>query len=122
MVLVMPAFLFVICLGHELKRALGLRGCTVFLDKTCIHQTDKDLQREGILKLGAFLRSSSKMLVVYSDIYLTKLWTVYEVACFLSLHPTSNMTVVPISQPVLILAGMISLYATCVMNWLLQEG
>merc|ERR1719506_1574523 len=62
----------------------------VFLDKTCIHQTDISLKRAGVLKLGAFLTSSSRMLILYSDVYLKKLWTVYEVACFLLTPRTGN--------------------------------
>ena len=44
------------------------------------------MQREGILKLDAFLRSSSHMVVMHIDIFLTMLWAVYDVVCFLSLE------------------------------------
>jgi len=70
----------------------------VFLDKTCIHQEDKVLLRKGIEKLGAFLAVSKTMIVLYTDIYTLKLWTVYEVASFLVLHPLEAMKVVTIQQ------------------------
>ena len=35
------------------------------------------------------MRRSTHRLVILTDVYLTKLWTVYEVACFLCLQPTS---------------------------------
>lgn len=67
----------------------------VFMDKTCISQTDKELQRQGIESLGAFLNYSWSMVIVYTDTYLKKLWTVYEVASFLSLQPKGRMIVLP---------------------------
>lgn len=110
-VLVPLLFLLSVFFGHELQRLVGFRGCTVFLDKTCIDQVDQQRQREGILKLGAFLRRSSKMLVLYTDIYLTRLWTVYEVACFLSLHSTSHLIVVPIYQSIVVFSFLAFAYA-----------
>lgn len=95
-------FLLSTFFGHELQRLFGLRGCTVFLDKTCIDQSDQERQRAGIRKLGAFLRRSSKMVVLYTDIYLTRLWTVYEVACFLSLHNTRHLVVISTYQPIMV--------------------
>merc|ERR1740121_1969778 len=97
-----PAFLLACVSGGELKRICGYRGKTMFLDKVCINQVDTELQRQGISKLGAFLRNSSRMLVIYSDIYLTKLWTVYEVACFLSTHPASDIILMPIYLPIVV--------------------
>lgn len=108
--LVAPFFLSVVCLGHGL-RYFGCNNLFVFLDKTCIHQSDTVLQLEGIAKLGAFVQCSSHMVVIYTDIYLKKLWTVYEVACFLSLHPTSKLYVVSDFLPWLPLGGVIILWA-----------
>merc|ERR1712194_760554 len=87
----------------------------VFLDKTGIHQTDLERQRPGILKLGAFLRSSKHMVSLYTDVYLIKLWTVYEIACFLALHSVSNIIVVPTFQPIFILCGIASSYVLVVL-------
>jgi len=59
------------------------------------------------------------MLVVYTDVYLTKLWTMYEIACFCALRPTSKLTIVLLTTPVLIIsAGTIS-YATYVVGAIL---
>eukprot|EP00928_Gymnodinium_smaydae_P015348 TRINITY_DN15669_c0_g1_i2.p1 TRINITY_DN15669_c0_g1~~TRINITY_DN15669_c0_g1_i2.p1 ORF type:complete len:587 (+),score=94.80 TRINITY_DN15669_c0_g1_i2:117-1763(+) len=79
--------------GHKLGDCLGLPGRVVFLDKVCIHQTDKELQRQGIASLGAFLNCSKRMVIVYSDLYLQRLWTVYELASFLALKPSADMVV-----------------------------
>lgn len=107
--LLAPVFLSVLLFGHEFRRLVGFRGCTVFLDKTCIEQVDKKKQQAGIHKLGAFLSLSGRMMVVYSDIYLHKLWTVYEVACFLAVHPPHHLTVIPTFQPLVILGLFVSL-------------
>jgi len=71
-------FLAVVCAG-DVWSCLGIRGRTAFLDKTCVHQTDLQLQRKSIEKLGAFICHSDEMVVLYTDWYLKKLWTIYEV-------------------------------------------
>eukprot|EP00930_Biecheleria_cincta_P073299 TRINITY_DN60606_c0_g1_i1.p1 TRINITY_DN60606_c0_g1~~TRINITY_DN60606_c0_g1_i1.p1 ORF type:complete len:619 (+),score=55.96 TRINITY_DN60606_c0_g1_i1:158-2014(+) len=68
--------------GRHMK-ALILGTEFVFLDKTCIHQTDKTLQQQGINKLGAFICNSRGMVVILTETYFTKLWTVYEFATYL---------------------------------------
>lgn len=60
------------------------------MDKVCIHQTNQQLKREGIKKLGAFLQKSSTMVICYTSVYMHRLWTVYEVACFIALHPDDS--------------------------------
>lgn len=110
--LVTPIFIAVVFFGHNIYILVGccFPSPRLFLDKTCIHQVDKALQAQGISKLGAFIKSSSRMVVLYTDVYLSKLWTVYEVACFLALHPTDRMIVVPTYQPVLTLGGTCIIY------------
>ena len=66
-------------------------GMPIFLDKVSIHQTDQQLKQAGIQKIGAFLAKSSAMVIVYSDVYLQKLWTVYELACFLQVVVAAPM-------------------------------
>jgi len=85
--LTMPVFMLTLFFKHDILpvvcKVLGwVDSPNIFLDKTCIHQTDVVLQEQGITKLGAFLHNSKRMLILYSDVYLRKLWTVYEVACF----------------------------------------
>lgn len=105
-ILMAPVTLAFAAFGHEVQWLLGFRRCKVFLDKSCIDQTDDVRQQQAIKKLGAFLRCSSRMVVLYSDVYLTKLWTVYEAACFLSMHPSKRLKVVPLYQPVLVFGGI----------------
>jgi len=89
-----------------LQKCCGVYPSLVFLDKVCIHPTNTELQRETIVHLGAFIKRSEQMVVLYSDIYLKKLWTVYEVASFLALHPIDKMKVLAVHKfPALVIAN-----------------
>lgn len=100
------AFFVTLLLWHELGARLQ-KPITVFLDKTCIHQTDVTLKKQGIRSLAAFLANSKSLLIVYSDLYLQKLWTVYELASNLVLHPGGPVIVVPVFLPELVLRGIL---------------
>ena len=63
----------------------------IFLDRICIHQTDLERKRLGILSLGGFLRHSEEMLVLWDATYPSRLWTVFELAAFLKSHETSEI-------------------------------
>mmetsp|Transcript_122360 Transcript_122360/g.391220 ORF Transcript_122360/g.391220 Transcript_122360/m.391220 type:complete len:543 (+) Transcript_122360:93-1721(+) len=91
-------FLVLMLFGRNILAWFGYEGPSVFLDKVCIHQENAAMKQQGIEKLGAFLVASDSMLVLYSDIYLVRLWTVYELASFLSQREISTMTVVPVLQ------------------------
>ncbi|CAJ1455239.1 unnamed protein product [Effrenium voratum] len=81
---------------HDVKRLLCChRGKRVFLDRCCIHQSDEDLKQQGIEHLDVFLQLSDKMLVVYSELYTKKLWTMYELATFLPKRGPNRLVVLP---------------------------
>mmetsp|Transcript_141134 Transcript_141134/g.450836 ORF Transcript_141134/g.450836 Transcript_141134/m.450836 type:complete len:624 (+) Transcript_141134:60-1931(+) len=105
-----PVFLIMLLFVNDLKKLIGIKGPRVFLDKMCIHQEDADIQRRGIERLGAFLCHSETMVALYTDVYLLKLWTVYEVAAFLSLHSTKRMNVLPTFVPMVFCSGMCLTY------------
>jgi len=111
-----PLFFCVLFLIRDVLGCLGVGCHSVFLDKTCIHQEDLDIQLRGIRKLGAFLFNSGEMLVLYTDVYLLKLWTVYEVACFSSLHPVSRLRIVPISQARIFCVALAYIYLASVLS------
>jgi len=68
------------------------------LDCLCIDQTNAELKQQSIIRLGAFINSSHKMLVLYTDVYLRKLWTTYEVAAFCAVRKMKRMKVVPVGK------------------------
>ena len=45
----------------------------VFLDIACIHQTDEGRKGEAIMSMGAFLKQSSSMLVLWDPTWVTRL-------------------------------------------------
>ncbi|CAK0800750.1 unnamed protein product, partial [Prorocentrum cordatum] len=80
-------FMCIILFRQHVLKLCRQRGKSMFIDKACIHQVNADLKEQGILHLAAFLYHSTDMVVCFSDLYLRKLWTVYEVAVFLTLNP-----------------------------------
>jgi hypothetical protein len=92
---------------QELGVCVPVADQVVFLDKACIHQTNNERKREGVHSLAAFIRHSERMLVVYTDTYLEKLWTVYELASFLAIHPRHKLDVLPVFLPVVIVISVL---------------
>jgi len=66
------------------------RGEQVFLDRACIHQGDPKLKFEGVLNIGAFLRHSSSLVVLWDSSYLSRAWCVLELAAFLKSHENDS--------------------------------
>jgi len=114
-----PTFLGVLLLAPDFLRCWSRCNPICFLDKTCIHQEDKGIQRRGIQRLGAFLAHSDSMVIIYTDVYLTKLWTVYEVASFLALHSVEQMWVMPTLMPQIVVFGLVLFYLSGVIGFVL---
>jgi len=94
-------------LGQDIAKLFKLRTPTVFLDRTCVCQTDPVRKRKGIEALAAILSNSRSIVVLYSDVYLQKLWTVYEVATFLFLHPQGKLKWLPVIFPKVVFSGLV---------------
>ena len=60
---------------------------TVFVDRMCINQFDRSMKAEGILNVGAVLKASKSLLVVWDESYADRLWCMFEIAAFLRAHP-----------------------------------
>lgn len=63
---------------------------SVFFDRICIHQTDALLKTEGVASIGAFVKKSESMLVLWDPSYFERLWCVFEMAAFLHSHQAKN--------------------------------
>jgi len=63
---------------------------SVFLDRACIHQSDAVLRKLGVDSIGAFLKMSKFMVVLWDPTYVTRLWCVFEMAAYLKTHDTDK--------------------------------
>lgn len=115
-----PIFILSILFCRDVLHLVRIRGPVVFLDKTCIHQEDESIQRMGIEKLAAFMGKSDRLLILYTDVYLCKLWTVYEVASFLALHPLDDMKVMPTFLATVFFSNFVCIYLSTVLSVILE--
>jgi len=114
-----------ICIPFFICTMLGMRdieqcfkdsSISTFLDVCCIDQTDADTKRRGIEKLGAFLKKSETVVVLFTEVYLLKLWTVYELASFLALHPAEKLAVVPVFKAKVFFWATIAMWLCFIVN------
>eukprot|EP00930_Biecheleria_cincta_P072220 TRINITY_DN59654_c0_g1_i1.p1 TRINITY_DN59654_c0_g1~~TRINITY_DN59654_c0_g1_i1.p1 ORF type:complete len:558 (+),score=68.58 TRINITY_DN59654_c0_g1_i1:163-1836(+) len=102
-------FLLAVFFVHSLRA----KSTTLFLDKVCIHQTDPELKSAGIRSLGAFLKHSDRMLVLFSEDYFNRLWCNYEISLYLLLKGPMSVQVVPLE--------LVKLQMACaICNWILS--
>jgi len=87
----------------------------VFLDIACIHQTDEGRKGEAIMSMGAFLKQSSSMLVLWDPTWVTRLWCVFEIAAFLHSRSPGSKADLQIIPPLLgpALLGFEMLFGIC---------
>ena len=58
----------------------------IFFDRICIPQTDSALKGEAILNLGASLKHSNSMLILWDHTWGQRLWCIFELAAYLKCH------------------------------------
>ena len=67
-------------------RDLFLRPRLAFLDKLTIPQEDQRAKETCILGLAGFLKHSKKLVILWSESYIDRVWCVYEFATFMRIH------------------------------------
>ncbi|CAE7445703.1 unnamed protein product [Symbiodinium sp. CCMP2592] len=78
-------------LSYYLTLLLWRRGKLAFLDVACINQVDDQLKTEGLVSMGAILKRSKSLLVLWDSSYTSRLWCMFEMAAFLhSKGPTAD--------------------------------
>jgi hypothetical protein len=92
---VVPVWMWFQVVMREFTHPLGWHRPRVFLDKICIHQVDPDMKRRGIESLGAYLHESQQICIVCNEIYLTSLWTVFELGTLLLLRSSKCVLLYP---------------------------
>ncbi|CAJ1442038.1 unnamed protein product [Effrenium voratum] len=75
-------FVLTLCFWQQIRGLFG-KSRLVFLDCLCIPQHDEALKRQGILGLAAFLQSSERLTILWSQHWISRLWCVFELAAFL---------------------------------------
>lgn len=92
------------CWGEVMRlRFKRLSSPLVFLDKYCINQEDYDEKKQGIKALGSTIVKSKQLVVLHNSTYFSRLWTVYEISCFMSAHSMNRLTLVPDMMPTLVI-------------------
>ncbi|CAE7192480.1 unnamed protein product [Symbiodinium sp. CCMP2456] len=104
------AFCITLLLWHPQK--------LVFLDIVCIHQSDQRRKGQALLSMGAFLKQSKSMLVLWDPTWVTRLWCIFEIAAFLHSRSPGRKAdlqiVPPLFGPVLLLRVVLTC-AICMM-------
>jgi len=85
------AFWLCVFLWHELVLLCRRRSSMAFFDTVCIDQSDEEKKREGIEAITAYLCHSDKLFVVLSEVYLMRIWTVFEMAAFLAVKHAQDL-------------------------------
>jgi len=80
------AFWLSVLLYHELMLLCHWKTKMAFFDTVCIDQSDEEKKREGIEAITAYLCRSERLFVVLSEVYLQRIWTVFEMAAFLAVN------------------------------------
>ena len=69
---------FVGSASYVLTLIFWRRSELVFVDRCCIHQTNRQLKAEGLVSLGAIIKSSGSLLVLWDPTYAQRLWCMLE--------------------------------------------
>ncbi|CAE7810978.1 unnamed protein product [Symbiodinium sp. CCMP2592] len=88
----------------------------VFLDIVCIHQTDNGRRGQALLSMGAFLKQSKSMLVLWDPTWVSRLWCIFEIAAFLHSRSPGCKADLRIVPPLLgpsLLGGEVLACAVC---------
>lgn len=99
-----PVFVLILLFGQHLPGlCTGYGRVMTFVDKLCIHQTDLEKKTQGICCISGFLKRSDRIVVLWSPQYLTRLWCVYEVACWI--HLKKNFRTQALFAPMALYVG-----------------
>ncbi|CAE7364265.1 unnamed protein product [Symbiodinium sp. CCMP2592] len=91
----------------------------VFLDVACIKQDDPVLKAQGLLSLGAWLKRSKSLVILWDPSFSSRLWCVFELGAYLHSHPKdSKLTVAPPLQGAICLGTQIGMAATLTLSHL----
>ncbi|CAE7909368.1 hypothetical protein AK812_SmicGene24804 [Symbiodinium microadriaticum] len=103
--------------GYYLTLLLWRQRTKIFLDIACINQTDPQEKAEGLISLGAFLKNSRSLLVLWDTTLVSRLWCIFEMAAFLRSHgldsQRKSFVICPIFAGLAYLVGNFGLCLLC---------
>eukprot|EP00929_Paragymnodinium_shiwhaense_P039519 TRINITY_DN20742_c0_g1_i1.p1 TRINITY_DN20742_c0_g1~~TRINITY_DN20742_c0_g1_i1.p1 ORF type:complete len:451 (+),score=26.06 TRINITY_DN20742_c0_g1_i1:70-1422(+) len=110
-------FAFALAFWQRLRGLVG-RARMVFLDKLCIDQVDLKNKADGILSIAAFLRSSDRLLILWTPDYFTRLWCTFEVVVwsFLARDFHASVKLVPVNLASALLLSSICFLTGCLLG------
>jgi len=102
---------------------LGKPRSLVFLDQVCINQKNTEHKAKGVMSIGAFLKYSEKLLVVWDKTYAGRLWCMLELAAFLRSHeaPDDKVIIRPTAMAPCILGFGFAIWASTIHFILVSE-
>ncbi|CAK9050779.1 Uncharacterized protein SCF082_LOCUS27954 [Durusdinium trenchii] len=68
----------------------------IFLDRLCINQYDEREKSLGVLSLGACLKHSKKIMILWDETFCHRLWCIFELAAFLKTHENTELLAQPL--------------------------
>ena len=87
-------------LTHTSPRMLRIMGYgqpDLWFDKATVHQSRPPITQVGLSLFGHFMDRSDQFLMLFQPAYLTRVWTMYELAYWLKHKSASKITLVPIN-------------------------
>ncbi|CAE7320941.1 Clip1, partial [Symbiodinium sp. CCMP2456] len=103
--------------GYYFTLLLWRQRRKIFLDIACINQTDQTEKAEGLVSLGAFLKRSRSLLVLWDATLVSRLWCIFEMAAFLRSHgldsQRKSFVICPIFSGLAYLVGNFGLCVLC---------
>lgn len=81
------------CLIYYLTLLRWRPRTILFWDSACINQHDPLLKAEGLASLGAILKQSKTLLVLWDQTFVSRLWCMFEMAAYLHGRAGSSASV-----------------------------
>jgi len=98
----------------------SLKNDQSFLDVTCIHQEDQALMERGVYGLGGFLVRSEKMLILWSQPYLSRLWCVFEIAAYRAANPEGQIELAPVFVELTVLVLWVMIFCSSCLSYVVS--
>jgi len=79
--------------SEKVARERSLSNLTLWVDRCCSPQADKEVKAMCVSLLEGFVKHSNGMLVLWSWHYFSRLWCIYEWVCSLRNHSPEKILI-----------------------------